>query len=101
MLRRAIAAVVFTLAVNATASAQDVKPPEIEFGRYHALIIGNNDYEHLRKLTTAVARTSPPASTITRSCRLLPSRSVSFLAVLGGFRRATNRACRAKGRAIP
>jgi len=36
MLGRVIAAVVFTLAVGATASAQDVKLPEIEFGRYHA-----------------------------------------------------------------
>ncbi len=54
MLRRATAAVVFTLAVCAAASAQDVKLPQIEFGRYHALVIGNNDYAHLRKLTTAV-----------------------------------------------
>ena len=36
MLGRATAAVVFTLAIGATASAQDVKLPEIEFGRYHA-----------------------------------------------------------------
>ena len=36
MLGRVIAAVVFTLAVGATASAQDVKLPEIDFGRYHA-----------------------------------------------------------------
>ena len=36
MLSRVIAAVVFTAAVGATASAQDVKLPEIEFGRYHA-----------------------------------------------------------------
>ncbi len=54
MLRRVIAAVVFTAAISATASAQDVKWPEIDFGRYHALVIGNNDYEHLPKLTTAV-----------------------------------------------
>ncbi len=51
---RVIAAVVFTVAVSAAASAQDVKLPEIEFGRYHALVIGNNDYPHLRNLTTAV-----------------------------------------------
>ncbi len=41
MLHRIFAAVVFTVAVGATASAQDVKLPEIEFGRYHALVIGN------------------------------------------------------------
>ncbi len=54
MLRRVITAVVFTAVVSATASAQDVRLPEIEFGRYHALVIGNNDYAHLRNLTTAV-----------------------------------------------
>ncbi len=42
------------VAVGATASAQDVKLPEIEFGRYHALVIGNNDYRYLPKLATAV-----------------------------------------------
>ncbi len=54
MLRRVFAAVVFTAAVGATASAQDVKLPEIDFGRYHALVIGNNEYQHVRNLTTAV-----------------------------------------------
>ncbi len=53
MLRRVIAVVVFT-AIGATASAQDGKPPEMEFGRYHALVIGNNDYKNLPKLATAV-----------------------------------------------
>ena len=54
MLRRLIATVVFAMAVSATASAQDEKLPEIDFGRYHALVIGINDYQHLRKLNTAV-----------------------------------------------
>ncbi len=27
---------------------------DVEFGRYHALVIGNNDYKHLPKLETAV-----------------------------------------------
>ncbi len=36
MLGRVIAAVFFSAAVSATASAQDVKLPEIDFGRYHA-----------------------------------------------------------------
>ena len=54
MLRCIIGLVLVAAAVAATASAQDVKLPEIEFGRYHALVIGNNDYEHLRNLTTAV-----------------------------------------------
>ncbi len=54
MLGRIIGLVLVAVAVTATASAQDVKLPEIEFGRYHALVIGNNDYQHLRNLTTAV-----------------------------------------------
>ncbi len=50
MLRRIIGLVLVAVAVSATASAQDVKLPEIEFGRYHALVIGNNDYQKLPKL---------------------------------------------------
>jgi predicted nucleic acid-binding Zn-ribbon protein len=30
-------------------------PPDFSFGRYHALIIGNNRYQHLARLETAVA----------------------------------------------
>jgi len=55
MFGRVIAAVIFTAAVSATASAQDVKLPEIDFGRYHALVIGINDYQNLPKLNTAEA----------------------------------------------
>jgi hypothetical protein len=29
--------------------------PPVDFGRYHALVIGNDHYKHLRKLTTAEA----------------------------------------------
>ena len=31
-----------------------VSPTDFAFGRYHALIIGNNDYQHLQDLETAV-----------------------------------------------
>ena len=31
-----------------------LEPGRIDFGRYHALVIGNNGYQHLRNLTTAV-----------------------------------------------
>ncbi len=55
MLGRVIAAMLLAVAVTATASAQDVKLSEIEFGRYHALVIGNNDYQNLPKLRTAVS----------------------------------------------
>ena len=51
---RVIAAMLLAVAVSATASVQDVKLPKVEFGRYHALVISNNDYQHLRKLNTAV-----------------------------------------------
>ena len=30
------------------------KAAGIDFGRYHALVIGNNDYKHLNRLKTAV-----------------------------------------------
>jgi hypothetical protein len=36
VLRRIIGLVLVAAAVSATASAQDLKLPEIEFGRYHA-----------------------------------------------------------------
>ena len=42
MLGRVITLVLVAVAVGATASAQDVKLPEIEFGRYHAFVIGND-----------------------------------------------------------
>ena len=45
MLRRIITAVVLTVAVGATASAQDMKLPGIDFGRYNALGIGSNDFK--------------------------------------------------------
>ncbi len=54
MLGRIVAAVAIVAGITSAASAQDVKLPEIDFGRYHALVIGNNDYQHLRNLTTAV-----------------------------------------------
>ncbi len=49
MLRRIIGLVLVAAGTCSTASAQDVKLPEIEFGRYHALVIGNNEYEQLPK----------------------------------------------------
>ena len=54
MLGRVLTLTVIVAAVASAAGAQNVRMPEIEFGRYHALIIGNNDYQHLRNLTTAV-----------------------------------------------
>lgn len=36
------------------AASQAKAMAEIDFGRYHALVIGNNDYQHLRNLTTAI-----------------------------------------------
>ncbi len=41
--------------VSASWSAADIAVPPIEFGSYHALIVGNDDYRHLRKLKNAVA----------------------------------------------
>ena len=42
------------LLIATTATAQDVRMPGLDFGRFHALVIGNNDYEFLPQLTTAV-----------------------------------------------
>ncbi len=53
MLGRLIAVVAVVMGA-VTVGAQEVTWPGVDFGRYHALIIGNNDYRHLRKLATAV-----------------------------------------------
>ncbi len=45
MLSRVITAIAVVIGAFSTASAQDVKLPKIEFGRYHALVIGNLDYK--------------------------------------------------------
>ncbi len=50
MLARVITAVAIIAGITSVASAQDVKLPEIDFGRYHALVIGNNEYQHVRNL---------------------------------------------------
>ncbi|MFQ5954534.1 MAG: caspase family protein, partial [Kiloniellales bacterium] len=55
MLGRVVTGLTIAAAVAAVASAEDVMWPAVDFGRYHALVIGNNDYQHLPKLTTAVA----------------------------------------------
>ena len=54
MLGRVLTVLTVAAAITSAASAQDLKWPTIEFGRYHALVIGINDYQHLRNLTTAV-----------------------------------------------
>jgi len=41
-------------AAYTTASARDESLPAADFGRYHALVIGNDDYQHLPDLNTAV-----------------------------------------------
>ena len=53
-----IAFVITPAPVNASAEAPRAvlkKAGDIEFGRYYALIIGNNNYSHLPKLQTAVS----------------------------------------------
>lgn len=53
----------FALRMKSTATAPTpsaaavpaVEVPGIDFGRYHALVIGNDQYEYLRDLTTAVS----------------------------------------------
>ena len=42
--------------------AASIQVATAEIGRYHALVIGNNDYEHLPKLKTAVADATATAA---------------------------------------
>ncbi len=67
MLSRVITLVLVAIAVSATASAQDMKLPE--FGRYHALVIGNNDYQNLPKLNTAVSDATATAELLRETKR--------------------------------
>ena len=55
MLGRVVTGLTVAAIVAAAASAQEVKVAGPDFGRYHALVIGNNDNEHLRKMQNAVA----------------------------------------------
>jgi tetratricopeptide (TPR) repeat protein len=41
--------------LSAGAPARAAEAPVLDFGRYHALVIGNNDYRHLPKLETAIS----------------------------------------------
>ncbi len=54
MIGRVLTVLTIVAAAGAAATAQQVKVPGPDFGRYHALVIGNNDYEFLPKLTTAL-----------------------------------------------
>jgi len=50
-----------------TASAQKAKPSkyaDVKFGKYYALVIGNNDYKHLPKLKTAAKDAKAVAKTL-------------------------------------
>ncbi len=110
-MRRVIAAVLVVVAVDAAASAQDVKLPEIEFGRYHALVIGNNDYQNLPKLNTAVSDATATAKLLREkygfdvkllvdATRLDILRSLSLSSLAGGVWVCQDAACRAaNGRA--
>ncbi len=73
MLGRAITAFAVAAAITSAAFAQDVKWPEINFGRFNGPVIDNNDYQHLRRLKTAVG----DATRQQRSCyaRNTPSTS--------------------------
>jgi uncharacterized caspase-like protein len=57
-----------TEAATATASTAPARPPvpAIEFGPYHALVIGNDQYEHMPRLTTAVADATAVADILKR-----------------------------------
>lgn len=51
-----LARLILLLALVATPQAWAQSPGQgMDYGRYHALVIGNNDYLHLPKLKTAIA----------------------------------------------
>ena len=54
-LARLLTVATLVLGLTTAVTAQEVTFPAPDFGRYHALVIGINDYEHLPKLVTAVA----------------------------------------------
>ena len=92
MLPRIIGLVLLAMAVSATASAQDVKLPDIDFGRYHALVIGNNDYGHLPKLKSAVVDAVAVAELLRlrygfKAKLLLNATRIQILDALNAFRR--------------
>ncbi len=80
------------MATGDTASAQDVKLPEIDFGRYHALVIGNNDYQNLPKLNTAVSDATATAALLHEQygfevSLLVDATRSQILDALNGYRR--------------
>ncbi len=57
---------IFLLLVVACVARGALAGEENQFGRYHALVIGNNAYEHLQPLKTAVNDASAVADTLRR-----------------------------------
>jgi len=47
---------------SSTISAAQASVPDFDYGRYHALVIGNNRYRHLKPLSTAVNDANAVAS---------------------------------------
>jgi uncharacterized caspase-like protein len=50
--------------VAGAASEEDVLPPDVNFGTYHALVIGNNQYAHIAPLTTPISDATAVASVL-------------------------------------
>ena len=92
MLGRIVAAVAIAAGIASAALAQDAKLPEIEFGRYHALVIGNNDYRNLPKLNTAVNDATATAELLREKYGfdvklLIDATRLDILRALNGYRR--------------
>jgi hypothetical protein len=67
-------------------------PRDIDFGRYHALVIGNNDYKNLPKLKTAMTDAQVVADTLRSSYDfevklLIDATRADILLALGKLRR--------------
>ena len=79
-----------------TTSVAQSSIPNLDYGRYHALVIGNNDYDHLPNLKTAVNDATKVASVLENnygfSVKLLKNASRSnIVSALSAFRKTISR----------
>jgi tetratricopeptide (TPR) repeat protein len=85
-----ILALIAGLSAGTPASAAE--SPALDFGRYHALVIGNNDYAHLPKLETAISDAEAVAALLQQRYRftvrlLIDATRREILAALNDLRR--------------
>lgn len=90
---RLLTAIVFLLLLAVGPSWSQTE--EIHFGKYHALVIGNNEYTHIDKLKTAVTDAEAIAKTLTDEygysvTLLINATRSSILKTLSQYRKRSN-----------